>query len=110
MDFPAITMASDYMLYYNMYTLLFSGSVGIQTQKEEDLRVYPNPFSNKLYVDIQNKDELYYELIGIDGRRIRSGMLQSGSIETSALNNGLYIIKISDHKTFTITKKLIKHN
>lgn len=108
--FPGNYDGLDYMLYYNMYTLLFSGSVGIQTQKKEDLSIYPNPFSNKLYVDIQNEDELHYALIGIDGRRIQSGILQSGIIETSSLNDGLYILKISDHKTFTITKKLIKHN
>ncbi|MDO6759989.1 T9SS type A sorting domain-containing protein [Tamlana sp. 2_MG-2023] len=76
--------------------------------------VYPNPFSNSLTYKYNSelKGAVTLELFSMDGRRveiIKSSNRSSNSItfNTSHLNKGLYLLKISSLDA-TITKKLIK--
>jgi hypothetical protein len=69
--------------------------------------IYPNPFNDWFYVDMQKQD-LMLDLMSIDGRVMLSHK-GSGKIETNALVDGVYIIGIKDPKNRILaTEKYIK--
>jgi lysyl endopeptidase len=78
---------------------------------EQNIRIYPNPFSTDFNVNINGSD-LSYELINVVGQKIGNGTLHNG-INTISMENqatGLYFIKIDNNETDkSILKKIIKY-
>lgn len=105
--FPGNYNGLDYMLYFNMYTLLFSGTIGTEELTEEHVNIYPNPFRDKITLDITTPAN--YEIFGIDGRIVLSGgPVEKQSIGMSEFLPGIYIIRISDNNNNVTTRKIIK--
>jgi hypothetical protein len=99
-----------YMIYYNMFTLLFNGPVFMEEEVAYSFNIYPNPFSGKIHIDIPaGYDAFDYRLRDIHGRQIKSGQI-NGSNSCLILNNlpaGIYLLSI-DNGSIVFTKKLIK--
>jgi lysyl endopeptidase len=78
---------------------------------EQNIRIYPNPFSTDFNVNINGSD-LSYELINVVGQKIGNGILYNG-LNTISMKNqatGLYFVKINNNETNeSILKKIIKH-
>jgi hypothetical protein len=107
--FPGNYDGLDYMLYYNMYRLLFSDPVMISEAENMDIKIYPNPFSDFLNIETETAGAFFYMIHSIEGRMLQKGQLQGGMIRTSSLHDGIYILTITDNKSFSVNKKLIKH-
>ncbi len=74
-------------------------NVGVATQtQEEGIRVYPNPVTNGLlHIDLPpGASDGEYELMDMNGKKIKSGKLQSGSacLSLPNLSAGIYFLKI----------------
>ena len=67
-------------------------AVGIE-ETVKAIEVYPNPVVNQLRVDVEGDFE--YEILSIDGKRVRGGLSSSNSVNVSDISNGNYIIRIS---------------
>jgi hypothetical protein len=87
-------------------------NIGIEElNRLQQIKVFPNPFNNELEVNMQsnNNSLLTVEILDIFGRIIFS---ESGvnitKINTSALKEGVYILKIGDGYNFL--KKIIVKN
>ena len=66
--------------------------------------VYPNPVSDVLYFNFAGNQEMSIQIFSATGQLVKSEILQSDEpIDVSALQEGLYIIKIND-KTFKFSK------
>ncbi|HSG67740.1 MAG TPA: T9SS type A sorting domain-containing protein [Bacteroidales bacterium] len=102
----------DYMLYYNMYTLLFEGPLRSQEEKSmEGVNAYPNPFSNILHLQ-GLKEQAFFEIFNMSGQMVMSGKLMGGttnSISTHTLPEGLYILSVTDHKNVATKQMIIKN-
>lgn len=62
------------------------------------IRVYPNPTTNKLYIQQSTHESGYYKVISVNGALLyESALSASGSTEinTSSLPNGAYIIEVT---------------
>jgi hypothetical protein len=80
------------------------------TLESSDIKIYPNPAKDHIY--IQSKviiDTMKVELINELGQILKTSEILKGStlnkIETDALDNGLYFLKISsnsDSKTYKV--------
>jgi hypothetical protein len=75
-----------------------------------DVKVYPNPVANDLYVktEIIEDEQLSYTIIDVSGRIMATGSTTSAmgnkdiSINTSILNEGTYFVKFdSKYRSFT---------
>lgn len=73
------------------------------------VRIYPNPCYDRLFIQLNNLENLNYRLFSINGQLIRSGQLTGDYIDLSNLQNGLYNIQIGNDK-MQIIKKIIKIN
>jgi len=79
--------------------------------KNSDLRFYPNPVSDQLFLEF-NSDftgQTRYELIDMKGAVILSGIEHNPmcSLDLSSLQKGLYLIRISS-ENYTLTEKVVK--
>lgn len=87
--------------------IMFVQSVGTPAQTKNEFSLYPNPTSSG-YVNIIStvggtKDISIFNVLG---RRVLTAQLNSDRLNISALNSGVYIIKIVAGKA-SATKKLI---
>lgn len=77
---------------------------------EDELKIYPNPVSDNLYVSINQLSmrEVKYKIITLEGKVIDEGLLNNAKILVRNLNKGLYFIKFYDkkrYKTISFIKK-----
>ncbi len=98
--------------YTEVYTdtaLLTIAGVYITEMKKNEIKVYPNPVSNTLKIDVAPSINNYnYEIVNIWGIMVDEGYSQkSTSIDMSVLPDGIYTIKIKFDTCIT-TLKVIK--
>lgn len=75
----------------------------------EDIRIYPNPVNDRLQISLNNSESTDVSIYNILGKLIYKHKLQaSGSINTTQLKSGVYILKITQGSK-SISKKLIKN-
>lgn len=72
-------------------------TVGIKKEKvASNLKIYPNPTSEKLFIEFSNKAKrVNYSIFDIAGKKVISSILsKSNSIDVSSLKKGLYLLKL----------------
>jgi|GEM_PF-3450534 len=103
----------DYMLYYNMHTLIQKSLNTVIEEPKDGFSIYPNPFNDVIRIKgMQGDDQINYQIISISGQVLSSGYIDqnnSSSINTGELAGGIYILILRTESNQTITKKIIKH-
>lgn len=77
----------------------------------EDLNLYPNPVSNgKIYITSKNVSSKEITIYDVLGKRVLQTSLNVNNkeVNVSALNSGVYIIKIQEGDASTTRKLIIK--
>jgi hypothetical protein len=97
----------------NMEILFEANDASVSVEeKVGDLKIYPNPSTNLLFVDIPlNGSEWNYSLIDLAGRVVKEGKLaeSNNQIEVKQLQKSIYLLQLSN-KSETFTKKVIVGN
>ena len=75
-------------------------STGILDIPEDDIRIYPNPVQNILYIESATVPE--YQIFDVDGRCLLKG--ENSSIDVSILKTGTYLLLINN-QTFKFIKQ-----
>ena len=84
--------------------------IGIPEENNlENLSIYPNPFSNKLLFNYSEKNQLEYELLSINGKRILEGELLDNKLDLPEIRPGIYFLRLTDGR-HTVVRKLIKQD
>jgi len=76
--------------------------------QSELFKIYPNPAQNELNISINSSSNYHISLIDINGRLMvetESGL--STKINTSAIANGIYIVRFTNNTTQQITHKKV---
>jgi hypothetical protein len=76
---------------------------------ENSVRIYPNPVSDKVTIEINNAGESTIEVLDVTGRLVKQVVTNSNNTElnTAGLAGGVYYIRIQSDKLLTVTR-LIK--
>ncbi len=98
-----------YYFYYSTHQLNPTGIL-TETNEKTDVRVYPNPFNEKLVVETYS-NEMELVIFDISGKKIMTCRLDKvrNEINLAELNRGLYIIQVFDEKNVVYNQKIIKH-
>ncbi|MCH8546817.1 MAG: T9SS type A sorting domain-containing protein [Cryomorphaceae bacterium] len=79
-------------------------------EKQEDVLIYPNPFSDKFFIESSGKIlGSTFQIYDLQGKLMYEGIIyeQKTQIYTDKLSSGFYLVKIqNDHVIFT--RKLFK--
>ena len=72
--------------------------------------MFSNPVNNLININLKNNIISNYEILDVSGKILLSGsFLNETQINTSNLQNGIYIIKVgNDYKSFSKRIKIIK--
>jgi hypothetical protein len=73
---------------------------------EENIKIYPNPTRNEMYV-ISDLNLDIIEIMDLNGRKLKSQKLENNAINIQDLKNGIYFLKINLDSNYII-KKIIK--
>ncbi|WP_025740160.1 T9SS type A sorting domain-containing protein [Aquimarina pacifica] len=81
------------------------------SQKIEDLKLFPNPFTNYFTIDLGEKANSALKIYSISGQLLISKNLttHTNTIHTDGLNNAIYIMEISNEDGTKNYKKIIKN-
>lgn len=92
-------------------TVIKSNTVSLHnTLSDNNLKVYPNPFSEKIMVCLNENETAYFELFSVAGEIQAYGMLNlnCNQIETTHLSKGIYLLtlyKSGEVVNFRLVKK-----
>ncbi|HEY0262020.1 MAG TPA: T9SS type A sorting domain-containing protein [Chitinophagales bacterium] len=80
---------------------------GITEPATKDIAIYPNPATDRVF--IQSDENLNVSVFDINGRLVQTAEVNSNaSLNTSALQSGLYLLRFSDSKnTLFLPKKVV---
>jgi len=89
---------------------VYLSSTGIElTENNNKIKIYPNPVSDELIIEITgNNEKLSFEIFNSIGQKVFKGnILDKTVIQTSKLSSGIYLIKLDNGNTFEL-KKFVK--
>lgn len=79
----------------------------VDDQEVSKVKVYPNPFENKIHVISENYD-FEYSIFTLDGKLVRSGVMFDSTLYVDELQTGMYFLKLktlNKEATYKIFKK-----
>ena len=83
-------------------------SLGVDNFTQTQFAVYPNPFVDRITVDLTTGGEATYEIYDVLGKRVVAGKMISGEeIGLSDLRSGMYILRLQTPDG-EITRQLVK--
>lgn len=90
------------------YQWLFSTATAQAEQVAQQLDVYPNPATDRVYVALGDHQAAFYQLIDLQGRVVRNGNMVAGdSISLAGVTEGLYQLRLSSGSTVYYSKLLV---
>lgn len=103
---PSNGMADFCVIKYSQTPLGF----GPESNEDNDLHVYPNPTSGKLFFSYSNTTSLMHVIIyDVNGRNVLEAQIDPGSaLDIAVLEKGIYIVSAWDeHSRYIYTSKFI---
>lgn len=84
-----------------------------QASNEEEnttaIQIYPNPAAETIYVKQQGNETIEFHITDIQGKTIRSGILNGNSIAVDQLSDGTYYLRIRTGKTQQTVPFVVAH-
>ena len=109
MDIDASQEIWNFVSGYDLSGLIECATNSIENTAalEDEVRVFPNPFEDKLIIESSFQETQNYALYSILGEHILSGSVQSGStnINLESIPDGLYILKVRDQSLKVVKRK-----
>lgn len=100
--------ASNRVMFDDLRWTCFD-ALSVEDNDLSEIQIFPNPFNNTLQIQGNNLKETQVNVYNLLGKLVLSTTLQdSRTLNTHALQPGLYILKLKQGAT-VLTKKIIKH-
>jgi hypothetical protein len=101
-----VTVSSSGLVPQSVLVTQDIGVTSVSTNQNPSIRIYPNPAKEYLFIEgISSKTFLY--VYDINGSLLISKPLSAPVINIHQLENGVYILKLTDKKGVTIRKILV---
>lgn len=72
-----------------------------------NFNVYPNPATKTLSIE-SNTDIDAIQIFSLSGVLVKNAVLTNNTITVDDLTSGIYLIKVTDNKGYTLTRKFVK--
>lgn len=106
-DSKAWVIRVDSMGCFNLNCI--PSNTGVKEVNFNDgIKLYPNPVTDKLHIEVENNDATDITVCNINGQVLINHVIASGKeIDMSSLTNGVYLINLLNKKTIVSTKKIV---
>jgi parallel beta-helix repeat protein len=86
----------------------YFNQLSIDNLERINLRIYPNPVNENLYIRSENQNVNNVTIIDITGKQVLScSIIEGNKLDVSNLKPGLYLLNIKDGNNNIVVKKLI---
>ncbi len=75
----------------------------VQENTFEELKVYPNPSSENIFIQ-SNNQYTTYKIVSLQGKLIANGNLINNQISLTQISNGIYFLKLVSNGNSIISK------
>jgi hypothetical protein len=110
--FPGNYDGLDYMMYYNMFTLLFNDLNDISEPSHSSISIYPNPFRDQLRIKTRgNHDIIMVRIIDMAGKVVYSESfsgVHGQTLNLGSLAPGIYLLALKMKNNSYEIKKIVK--
>jgi hypothetical protein len=107
LPFPA-----DSLVYYDLMEFEVRGATGMEDELEKQFKVYPNPASEQLFIELNDiSRNLDVEIYNMTGQLIKNEIFHNIStieLDVSGLMKGIYILKLNTDKETYKTRLIIQ--
>ncbi len=83
-------------------------TIGYAEENNIEVSIYPNPVVNVLNIDGNFDENTHYTITDINGKTMKSNILNTNSIDVKQLNNGIYVLSITFNDQLIYSKEFIK--
>lgn len=85
-------------------TILISDCVNIPETSEEEVALYPNPFSEVLIIDLKSVNDASIQILDFSGKIVYQSLIKSGinQLNLNEVSSGLYLIKIETERAIIV--------
>jgi len=92
------------------YDLVHDNPASVKAETANKVMIYPNPAHGKITVKLENGTAEMVEILGSSGRKVLSqrSSSQETSLDVSALDNGVYFIRIQQSTGEAAISKFVK--
>jgi len=90
----------------NLYFYKSGGSTGISKYENSNIRIYPNPVESNLFIDGLSESATI-KIFDMGGKLLIEKQRVGAGINVEKLENGIYMVQISDDNSLTM-KKFVK--
>ena len=89
---------------------IHSYAVGIEQAEQTEVAIYPNPASDKVFVQLDGVDADEICVLDIYGKQVKRMAAAEGkqAIDLQGFAKGMYFVQVRDAGTVVATRKLIK--
>ncbi|MFA6400273.1 MAG: LamG-like jellyroll fold domain-containing protein [Salinivirgaceae bacterium] len=103
-----ITLSFEMIVNTETVTKLIETTLAISGSKSKGFSIYPNPVNNQLMITTSSSFEnALVTIFNLEGKQVFKEILNLSNIDVSALNQGVYTLKISNGNE-TLIQKFIK--
>ncbi len=95
----------------NEISSLYSFNLGEfkQVTSNSKISFYPNPVSEKLYINVPNEQSYSLSILSSEGKLIQNiNILNQSAVEIGNLSSGLYFLSFTNNKGETFVEKFVK--
>ena len=102
-------MVEGYSSNNGAFTMNISGTLGVDDNVIENMRIYPNP-TNDGFVNILSSEtgDKFVELFDINGRKVLSTLINDDRLDVSSLESGFYLTQITVNGKTAVVKLIVK--
>ncbi|MBE2288622.1 MAG: PKD domain-containing protein [Chitinophagaceae bacterium] len=90
-------------------SIIIPGSSGLRTLNSHDIKVYPNPATNELFI-IGLTERMAYRVMNVVGVTVMSGAVDAvfGRIEVGHFSAGVYVLQLTDGYGRRVVIRVVK--
>lgn len=94
-------------IYFDDLSFIHNGTASVGDTAIDGLKIFPNPTTNILNITTSNNNsDILVSVFDMMGKEVLNTKVVNGVINTSNLNTGIYVVKITEESN-TATKKLV---
>jgi len=90
---------------------IISGVLEINSNVDQNIRLYPNPSNDELWIEVDGEGQYQLRMMSILGTQVHTGIYQTGKqrLDVNYLKNGVYFVEVINEKGRFVQKLIIQH-
>ncbi len=99
------TGTDGYILALDNIKVFVNDPVSVSEHQLSKVQISPNPFNNIIHLNVNNPENLRYQIIDISGKTIVDNVLNTTQLDLSILENGVYFLSVEGFAIEKIIKQ-----